>query len=117
MSRYDVESLRQAAGDFMPRGVCERVAVQEQERRALATVSQEDVGTARTNPSRLEALEQTGVGRKRRRRGRGTRRGLREDFTGGSDELRPKGSRRGGDELSAVQLHNTLPVYPPSKWP
>ena len=64
--RDNVESLRQTTGDPVPRGVCERVAVQQQERRALAAMPQEDVGAARTHPSRLEAVEQAGIGRNRR---------------------------------------------------
>src|SRR5215469_7181377 len=66
IGHYDMESPRQLTGDFVPRDMCERVAVQQQEWRAFATMSQEDVGAARPNPSRFEALEQAGIGRKRR---------------------------------------------------
>ena len=109
VGRNDAESLRQATGDLVPRGVCERVAVQQQEWRALAAMPQEDVGTARTNPSRLEAVEQADIRRNRRQRGSSPRRGLRENFTSGRDEIGPERSRRGGDEMSAVQLHDIPP--------
>jgi hypothetical protein len=54
---HDVESFCQLTGDFVPGGVCERVAVQQQERRAIPSMPEEDVGAARMNPSRFEAIE------------------------------------------------------------
>ena len=61
--RDDVESLAERAGDLVPRRVTHRVAVQQQQRRAVAAVPQEDVGTLRANPSSLEAREEPVVWR------------------------------------------------------
>ena len=40
VGRDNPESLRQTTGDLVPRRMCERVAVQQQERRAVAAMTQ-----------------------------------------------------------------------------
>jgi len=106
--RDNVKPFCQAARDLVPRRVRERVAVQQQERRAVSGVPEEDVCTAGPNPPRFEALEQANIGRKLRRCHRRRRPDLRGGLTNLSDERRSEGRRRGGDELPAVKLHGFL---------
>jgi hypothetical protein len=65
VGRDHVKAFGQGTGYLVPRGMGERVAVQQQEWRPITTVPEKDVGAARANPSRFEAAEKTGIGWKR----------------------------------------------------
>ena len=63
VGRDHVVSTGEGAGDLVPADVRLRVAVQQQERRPLAAMAEEDLRAVGANPPGFEAREQAAVGR------------------------------------------------------
>src|SRR6266446_1596427 len=61
--RDDMKALGETAGDLVPRDMGQRVAVQQQQRRAVAAMSQMDAGAARGDLRPSKAFEHSALRR------------------------------------------------------